>query len=63
MKQVSIVLLVVIVSISSFAINEKKETAKESESTSFQPKPLDDEWSNWLAGHKETTAVFYGYDL
>ena len=50
MKRLSILWLVVMVSLSSCAINEKKETAKESGSASFQPKPLDDEWSKWLVG-------------
>ena len=40
MKHVSIVLLIVMVSLSSYAIGEEKEMAKESESASFQPKPL-----------------------
>ncbi len=50
MKHVSIVLLIVMVGMASCAINEEKETAKESGSASFQPKPLDDEWSKWLVG-------------
>jgi len=50
MKHVSIVLLIVMVSMASYAGNEEKETAKESGSTSIQPKPLDDEWSKWLVG-------------
>ena len=50
MKHVSTVLLIVMVSTASCAINEEKETAKESGSASFQPKPLDDEWSKWLVG-------------
>ena len=50
MKRISILLLVVMVSLSSCAINQEKETAKESGSTSFQPRPLDDEWSKWLVG-------------
>ena len=59
MKRLPTILLVAIVSvsslvsISSFAINEEKETAKESGSASFQPKPLDDEWSKWLVGQWE----------
>ena len=53
MKKLSILLLVLMVSLSSYAINEKKETAKESESASFQPKPLDDEWFKWLVGQWE----------
>jgi hypothetical protein len=56
MKRLPIILLVAIVSISSFAINEEKETAKKSGSTSFQPKPLDDDWSKWLVGQWEGTA-------
>ncbi len=56
MKHVSIVLLVAMVSISSCAINEEKETAKESGTTSFQPKPLDDDWSKWLVGEWEGSA-------
>jgi hypothetical protein len=50
MKHVYIVLLIVMVSMASCAINEEKETAKESGTTSFQPKPLDDDWSKWLVG-------------
>jgi hypothetical protein len=56
MKRLSIILLVAIVSISSYAINEAKETAKESGSTSFQPKPLDDNWNKWLVGEWEFSA-------
>ena len=50
MKRLLILLFVVTVSLCSCAINEEKETAKESGSASFQPKPLDDEWSKWLVG-------------
>lgn len=50
MKRLSILLLVVMVSLSSCATNEEKETAKEGGSTSIQPEPLDDEWSKWLVG-------------
>jgi len=50
MKRLSILLLVVMVSSSVYAMNEGKETAKESESASFQPKPLDDDWFKWLVG-------------
>ncbi|MHC4728887.1 MAG: hypothetical protein ACYS17_16845 [Planctomycetota bacterium] len=53
MKRLSILLLVVAVSLSSCAINKQKEMAKESRSTSFQPKPLDDDWSRWLVGQWE----------
>jgi hypothetical protein len=41
------------VSLSSCAINEEKETAKESGSASFQPEPLNDDWSKWLIGEWE----------
>jgi hypothetical protein len=50
MKRLLILILVVMISLSSYAINEEKKTAKESGSASFQPEPLDDEWSKWLAG-------------
>jgi len=55
MKRLPIILFAAIVSVSSFAINEEKETAKKSRSTSFQPKPLNDEWSKWLVGKWEAT--------
>jgi hypothetical protein len=56
MKRLSILLLVVMVSLSSYAINEKKETAKKSGSASFQPKPLDDNWNKWFVGRWEGLA-------
>jgi len=56
MKRLSILLLVLMVSLSSYAINEEKEKAKESRSTSFQPKPLEDDWSKWLVGEWEFSA-------
>jgi hypothetical protein len=46
-------LLVVMVSMASCAINQEKETAEESKPSSFQPEPLDDEWSKWLVGKWE----------
>ena len=66
MKRLSILLLVVMVSLSSCAINEKKETTKESRSSSFQPKPLDDDWSKWLVGKWQVTGCgseFLGDEL
>ena len=60
MKRLSILLLVVMVSLSSYAINEEKEMAKESGSTSFQPKPLDDDWSKWLVGEWKGTVGLAG---
>ena len=50
MKHVSIVLLIVMVSMASCAINKEKEIAEESKPSSFQPEPLDDDWSKWLVG-------------
>jgi len=55
MKRLSILLLVVMVSLSSCGINKEKEMARESGSSSFQPKPLDDEWSKWLVGEWEAS--------
>ncbi|HUW18356.1 MAG TPA: hypothetical protein VMW16_03560 [Sedimentisphaerales bacterium] len=55
MKNLSIILLVVMVSMASCAINEEKEMAEISGSPSFQPKPLDDEWSKWLVGEWKGT--------
>ncbi len=60
MKRSSVILLVVIVSLSAYAINEEKETAKESGSYSFQPKPLDDDWSKWLVGEWKGTVGLGG---
>jgi hypothetical protein len=53
MKRLSIILLVVMVSMASCAINKEKEMAEIRGSGSFQPKPLDDEWSKWLVGEWE----------
>jgi hypothetical protein len=55
MKNLSIMLLVVMVSMASCAKMQEKEMAKESGSPSFQPEPLDDEWSKWLIGKWEVT--------
>jgi hypothetical protein len=56
MKRLSILLLVAMATLSSFAMKEAKETAKEGGSYSFQPKPLDDDWSKWLVGEWEGLA-------
>ena len=53
MKKLSITLLVLVVSMTSCAINKENEMAKESGSSTFQPEPLDDEWNNWLIGEWE----------
>ncbi len=53
MKKLIIILFIVMVGAASCAKMQKKEIAKESGSTSFQPKPLDDEWSKWLVGEWE----------
>jgi len=52
-KRLSILLLVVMVSLSSCVTNQEKEIAKESDTSSFQPKPLSDKWSKWLVGQWE----------
>jgi hypothetical protein len=56
MKNLSIMLLVVMVSMASCAKMQEKEMAKESGSPSFQPKPLDDDWSKWLVGEWKVAA-------
>ena len=56
MKHVYIVLLIVMVSMVSCAKMQKKETTKEGGIPSFQPKPLDDDWSKWLVGEWEGSA-------
>jgi hypothetical protein len=66
MKHVSIVLLIMVVSMASCATNQVKEIAQESESSFFQPEPLDDEWSKWLVGKWEFTgggSEFLGDEL
>ena len=50
MKHVSIVLFIVMVSLTSCAINQEKEMAEETKASSVQPEPLDDEWNKWLVG-------------
>ena len=50
MKHGSILLLIVTVSMASCAKMQQKEMVKENGTSSFQPKPLDDEWSKWLVG-------------
>ena len=50
MKRLLILMLVTMISLSSCAINKEKEMAEISGPPSFQPKPLDDEWSKWLVG-------------
>lgn len=60
MKHASLVLLIVMVSMASCAINKEKEMAKESGTPSFQSKPLNDEWSKWLVGEWEGTVGLAG---
>ena len=50
MKRLSVLLLIVIVSMASCTLNKEKEMTKDIKSSSFQPEPLDDEWSKWLVG-------------
>jgi hypothetical protein len=53
MKKLFIIPLIVMVSLTSRAINEEKEVVEESKPSSFQPEPLDDDWSKWLVGEWE----------
>ncbi|MCF8227052.1 MAG: hypothetical protein K9J30_14335, partial [Bacteroidales bacterium] len=54
MKKLSIIILIVsIISMISCMENKKLDNVKQSGSSSFQPKPLDDEWSKWLVGDWE----------
>ena len=55
MKRVSIVLLMVMVSMAFSAMNRGRGIGAESKPSSFQPKPLDDEWSKWLIGKWDIT--------
>ena len=55
MKWVSILLVVTSISVASCAINGKNKMAEETRASSFQPKPLDDEWSKWLVGEWEVS--------
>jgi hypothetical protein len=41
----------------SCTTNQENEIAKKDVSSSFQPKPLDDEWNKWVIGKWEITAV------
>ena len=56
MKKLSIILLVVMVSLTSCAINPEKEIAEESMPSLEPPKSLDDNWSKWLVGEWEGSA-------
>ncbi|MHC4575381.1 MAG: hypothetical protein ACYS76_14835 [Planctomycetota bacterium] len=53
MKRLSVIVLVVMVSLTSCAVNQETEIAEESRPSSFLPKPLDDDWSKWLVGEWE----------
>ena len=55
MKWVSILLFVALISMASCAINRESNKAEETKASSFQPKPLDDEWSKWLVGEWEVS--------
>lgn len=50
MKKLFVILLAALVCVTSCAINKEKKMAKDIEPSSFQPKPLDDQWSKWLLG-------------
>lgn len=56
MKKLSIILLVAMVSVTSCVKIQEKEMTKDIKPSSFQPKPLDDDWSKWLVGEWEFSA-------
>ena len=56
MKYISTILLIVMVSMTSCTKWEKNDMSKESRTHSFQPKPLDDEWTKWLIGKWQVTS-------
>jgi hypothetical protein len=56
MKRLPVILIVVMISIVSFAINQEKENTKESIPSLASPKTIDDEWSKWIVGEWEVTA-------
>ncbi len=53
MKHVSITLLIVMVGLTSCAVNQEKQIPEETKSSFFQPEPLDDKWNKWLVGEWE----------
>ena len=53
MKRVSVVLFMVTVGMASAAASQHQKDSEQSRPSSFQPKPLDDEWSRWLVGEWE----------
>jgi hypothetical protein len=57
MKKLSITLFILMVSLTSCVINKENEMAKESGTSSFQPKPLDNNWFKWLVGEWEGWAT------
>ncbi|MHC4088447.1 MAG: hypothetical protein ACYSWZ_22585 [Planctomycetota bacterium] len=53
MKHVSTTLLIVMVSMASCAINQNKETVKESTPALVVPETLKDDWTEWIVGEWE----------
>jgi len=60
MKRLSIVILVVILSVGGCVSNQEKGIVEEIKSSSFQPNPLDDEWSKWIVGEWKGSAEIGG---
>ena len=50
MKKSSAILFIVMIFFSSYVISQEKETVKEIDTNTKQPKPLVDDWSKWLVG-------------
>jgi hypothetical protein len=53
MKRLLVLFFVLMISVTSCMVNKENEMAKESGASSFQPKPLEDEWFKWLVGEWE----------
>jgi len=53
MKRLPVILLAVMLVVTSCATSQRDKTAHENRPGVFQPKPLDDEWSQWIVGEWE----------
>lgn len=56
MKTLFILLLVLMASVTSCTIDQKKEAAKKSAPDFLPPRGLDDDWSKWIVGEWEVSA-------
>jgi len=53
MKRLPVILLAVILVLTSCTTSQREKTDHEKSPSVFQPKPLDDEWSQWIVGEWE----------